>query len=157
MRELTRYRSSLVQERARTVNRLQKTLEETNIKLGDVATDILGKSARAMLEGLLAGQSDPEQLAGLARGRLKAKRGELAEALVGTLQAHHRFLLQEHLEHIDRLDQAIGRVTREIAARLTPEPPPEGPAETDDASVPVACEADASVPCLLYTSPSPRD
>jgi len=146
VRELTRYRSSLVQERARTVNRLQKTLEETNIKLGDVATDILGKSARAMLEGLLAGQSDPEQLAGLARGRLKAKRGELAEALVGTLQAHHRFLLQEHLAHIDQLDQAIGRVTREIGARLTPEPPPDLPAETDDASLPVASQADDSVP-----------
>ena len=66
VRELTRYRTSLVQERA--VNRLQKTLEETNIKLGDVATDILGESARAMLEGLLAGQSDAEQLAGPARG-----------------------------------------------------------------------------------------
>jgi hypothetical protein len=68
VRELTRYRTSLVQERARAVNRLQKTLEETNIKLGDVATDILGESARAMLEGLLAGQSDAEQLAGPARG-----------------------------------------------------------------------------------------
>lgn len=134
VRELTRYRTSLVQERARAVNRLQKTLEETNIKLGDVATDILGESARAMLEGLLAGQSDAEQLAGLARGRLKAKRDELAGALVGTLQAHHRFLLQEHLDHIDQPDEAIGRVTREIGARLPPDDPPaERPPETEGA------------------------
>ena len=100
-------------------------MEETNIKLGDVATDILGESARAMLEGLLARQSDAEQLAGLARGRLKARRA--GRALVGTLQAHHRFLLQEHLDHIDRLDEAIGRVTREIGARLPPDPPAERP------------------------------
>lgn len=144
VRELTRFRVSLVQERARAVNRLQKTLEETNIKLGDVATDILGKSARAMLEGLLAGQSDPEVLAGLARGRLKAKRAELQEALVGTMQAHHRFLLQEHLGHIDRLDQAIGRVTREIGVRLTPEPPPALPPETDHSAGQGAPEADGS-------------
>ncbi len=81
LRELTRYRVSLVQERARTVNRLQKTLEDTSIKLGDVATDILGKSARAMLEALLAGQTDPAVLADLARGRMKAKRAQLEEAL----------------------------------------------------------------------------
>ena len=77
LRELTRYRTNLIEERARAVNRLQKTLEDTNLKLGDVATDILGKSARAILEALLAGQTDPTVLADLARGRLKAKRAQL--------------------------------------------------------------------------------
>ncbi len=91
LRELTRYRTNLVEERARAANRLQQTLEGTNRKLGDVATDILGKSGRAILEALLAGQTDPVVLADLARGRMKAKRAELEQALVGTLTAHHRF------------------------------------------------------------------
>jgi transposase len=124
LRELTRYRSSLVQERARTVNRLQKTLEDTNLKLGDVATDIMGKSARAMLEALLAGQTDPAKLADLARGRLKAKRAQLEEALVGVLKPHHRFMLTEHLWLIDTLDEAITRASQEIAQRLDPPPDP---------------------------------
>jgi len=120
LRELTRYRTTLVEERARIVNRLQKTLEETNLKLGDVVTDILGKSARAILDALLAGQTDPVMLAELARGRLKAKRAELEQALVGTLKPHHRFLLREQLAHIDRLDEAIVRVGAEIAAHMRP-------------------------------------
>ncbi|HEX4714653.1 MAG TPA: IS110 family transposase [Ktedonobacteraceae bacterium] len=122
LRELTRYRVSLIQERARAVNRLQKTLEDTNLKLGDVATDIMGKSARAMLEALLAGQTDPSQLADLERGRLKAKRVQLEEALVGTVKPHHRFMLSEQLVLIDTLDEAIERVSQEIAQRLDPPP-----------------------------------
>jgi len=120
LRELTRYRTTLVEERARIVNRLQKTLEDTNLKLGDVVTDILGKSARAILDALLAGQTDPVMLAELARGRLKAKRAELEQALVGTLKPHHRFLLREQLAHIDRLDEAIVRVGAEIAVHMRP-------------------------------------
>src|SRR2546428_1946419 len=123
LRELTRYRTNLVEERARAVNRLQKTLEDTNLKLGDVATDILGKSARAMLEALLAGQTDPAVLANLARGRLKAKRAQLEEALVGTLKPHHRFMLTEHLALIDTLDEAITRASQEIEARMGPPDP----------------------------------
>jgi transposase len=123
-RELTRYRVSLVQERARAVNRRQKTLEDTNLKWGDVATDIMGKSARAMLEALLAGETDPGKLADLARGRLKAKRGQLEEALVGTVKPHHRFLLAEPLVLIDTLEEAIERVSQEIAQRLDPPPDP---------------------------------
>ena len=123
LRELTRYRTSLVQERARAVNRLQKTLEDTNLKLGDVATDILGKSARAMLEALLAGQTDPAFLADLAQGRLKAKRTQLEEALVGVLKPHHRFMLTEHLALIDTLDEAISRATHEIEVRMGPPDP----------------------------------
>lgn len=137
LRELTRYRMSLVQERSRAVNRLQKTLEDTNLKLGDVASDILGKSARAMLEALLAGQTDPRKLADLARGRLKAKRPQLEEALVGTVKPHHRFLLSEQLVLIDSLDEAIERVSQEIAQRLDPPPDPapnvpEAQAEPDE-------------------------
>ena len=127
LRALTRYRVSLVQERARAVNRLQKTLEDTNLKLGDVATDIMGKSARAMLEALLAGQTDPEKLADLARGRLKAKRTQLEEALVGTVKPHHRFMLGEQLVLIDTLEEAIERVSQEIAQRLDPLPDPGKP------------------------------
>jgi transposase len=124
LRELTRYRVSLIQERARAVNRLQKTLEDTNLKLGDVASDIMGKSARAMLEALLAGESDPAKLADLARGRLKAKRPEIEEALVGRVKPHHRFMLSEQLVLIDTLDEAIGRVSQEITQRLDPPPEP---------------------------------
>jgi len=130
LRELTRYRTNLVEERARAVNRLQKTLEDTNIKLGDVATDIMGKSARAMLEALLDGQTDPAILADLARGRLKAKRAQLQEALVGTLKPHHRFMLTEHLALIDTLDEAIARATKEIEARMGP-PDPETKGSVD--------------------------
>jgi transposase len=124
LRELTRYRVSLVEERARTVNRLQKTLEDTNLKLGDVVTAIMGKSARAILEALLDGQTDPALLADLARGRLKAKRAQLEEALVGTLKPHHSFMLTEHLALIDTLDEAITRADQEIEHRLDPPPDP---------------------------------
>jgi len=120
LRELTRYRTNLVEERARAVNRLHKTLEDTNLKLGDVATDIMGKSARSILDALLAGQSDPTILADLARGRMRAKRVELEQALVGTLKPHHRFMLTEHLVLIDTLEEAIIRATQEIESRMGP-------------------------------------
>jgi len=123
LRELTRHRTSLVQDRARVVNRLQKVLEDTNIKLGDVATDILGKSARAMLEAMLAGQTDPKVLAQLARGRLRSKIPELEQALVGVVKPHHRFLLTELFTHIDTLDEAITRVGNEIATRMQEQEP----------------------------------
>jgi transposase len=118
LRDLTRYRTSLIQERTRIINRLQKTLEDTNLKLGDVVADIMGKSARAMLEALLEGQTDPAVLADLAQGRLRAKRDQLEQALVGTLKPHHRFLLTEHLNHIDELDEAMVRVDQEIEERM---------------------------------------
>jgi len=117
---LTRYRTTLVEERARVVNRLEKTLEDSNLKLGDVGSSITGKSAQALLRGLLAGETDPKVLADLARGRLKAKRVELEEALVGTIKPHHHFLLTEYLGHIDRLDQSIRHVGAEIEARMGP-------------------------------------
>jgi transposase len=118
IRELTRYRANLVEDRVRVVNRLQKVLEDTNIKLGDVATDIMGKSARAMLAALLGGQTDPKVLAELARGRMRAKRAELEQALVGVFKPHHCFLLSELLAQADALDEAITRVGQEIATRM---------------------------------------
>jgi transposase len=118
LRDLTRQRSTLVAERARVVNRLQKVLEDTNLKLASVVTDIMGVSARAMLEALLAGESDPTVLAHLARGRLRSKRAQLEQALTGRLRPHHCFLLADHLGHIDYLDEAIARFGSEIAARL---------------------------------------
>src|SRR5437660_7801269 len=89
LRDLTRYRKSLVWERAREANRLQKLLEDANIKLGDVATDVLGVSGKAMLRALCGGQSDPEALAELARGKLRAKLPVLRRALQGRFSTHH--------------------------------------------------------------------
>jgi transposase len=119
LRELTRYRSTLVQERARTLNRLQAVLEDANLKLASVVTDISGVSARAMLEAILAGERDVETLADLARGRLRTKRDQLKEALEGRVTAHHSFLLTEHLSMLEYLDEAIERVSDEIDQRLT--------------------------------------
>lgn len=120
LRDLTRYRTSLVQERAREVNRLQKVLEDSNLKLASVVTDIMGVSARAMLTQLLAGETDPQVLADLARGRLREKRAALEQALAGTLQPHHGFMLTELLGHIDYLEETIERLSTEVATRLEP-------------------------------------
>ena len=120
LRELTRYRSSLIRDRARTVNRLQKVLEAANIKLASVVSDIDGVSARLMLEGLVAGQRDTEQLASLAKGRLKDKHQQLVEALSCRLQPHHSFLIAEHLAQIDYLEGAIERLSHQIEEKLRP-------------------------------------
>jgi transposase len=118
LRDLTRYRSRLVQERARTINRVQKLLEGANIKLASVVSDIMGVSARAMLEALGAGQNDPALMAELARGRLRNKLPELEKALTGIVEAHHRFLLSQQLAHIDFLDEQIVEISAEIARRI---------------------------------------
>ena len=120
VRELTRYRATLVAERVRHVERLHKVLEGTNIKLAAVATDIVGVSGRRILQALLAGVTDPGQLAELAKGRLRAKRAELEQALRGRIQVHQAFLIAELLEHVDHLDEAIARVSQEVAERLRP-------------------------------------
>ena len=131
LRELTRYRASLVGERARLVNRIQKILEDTNIKLDAVVTDITGVSARAILNALLAGQTDPHQLASLARGRLRKKKEQLEEAVQGTLKDHHRFLLANQLRHLDLLDQQIANFDREIAHRVGLDHPQADPEAAD--------------------------
>jgi transposase len=121
LRELTRHRTTLVQDRARVINRVQAVLEDANIKLASVVTDIRGVSARAMLEALIAGQRDVTALADLARGRLRPKRAELEEALQGYFTPHHSFLLTEYFSQMDYLDDAIERVSAVIAQRLTAE------------------------------------
>jgi len=120
LRELTRYRKSLITERTRSINRLHKVLQDANIKLSSVVSDIMGVSSRSMLEALSREQSDPSQLASLARGRLREKRSELEKALDGIVKSHHRFMIVAHLEHIDFLEQAIARVSAEIEERLRP-------------------------------------
>jgi len=120
LRELTRYRKTLVRERNQEVNRLQKVLEGANLKLAVVATDVLGKSGRDMLEAVVAGEQDAETLVALARGRLRAKLPDLRLALDGRVHPHHRFLLQRILAHIDFLDQSIAHVEQEIEQRLHP-------------------------------------
>jgi len=120
LRELTRYRTSLVRERASEVNRLQKTLEGANIKLASVATDILGATGRAILEALATGEGEAPSLAGLARGSLRQKRRELERALTAPVTDHQRLLIREHLAHIAYLDEAIGRLNHEIGERLRP-------------------------------------
>ncbi len=120
LRELTRYRTSLIRERTAEVNRLQKTLEGANIKLASVATDITGTSGRAMLAALVAGTTDARTLADLAKGRLREKLPDLERALTGQMAAHQRFLLAQQLAHIDFLEVAIDRVSAEIAEQLRP-------------------------------------
>ncbi len=121
LRELTRYRSTLVPDHARALNRLQAVLEDANLKLASVVTDIYGASTRAMLAAILAGQRDGEALAELARGHLRAKRDQLREALAGRVTAHHSFLLTEHLSTLEYLDEAIARLSAAIDQRLTAE------------------------------------
>jgi transposase len=120
LRELTRYRASLVRERSREINRLQKTLEGANIKLAAVATDILGKSGHDILVALAAGATDAAALADLARGKLRAKLPELERALVGRFGAHQRLLVAHQLGHIDYLDEVIAELSARIAERLRP-------------------------------------
>lgn len=123
LRELTRYRQSLVEERSRFANRLQKTLEDTNIKLAAVATDVQGVSAQAMIRALIRGETDPSVLADLAKGRMRRKQAELERALVGHLTEHHRFMLGQLLDQLDFLDQQIAGIDARIEEQLAQMPP----------------------------------
>lgn len=120
LRELVRYRTSFVRERATLVNRVQKVLEGANIKLASVVTDIMGVSGRAMLEAIVAGSATNEEMAELARGSLRGKRDELAKALEGRVKSHHRFVLTELLCQIDSLEESITRFDQEIEAISRP-------------------------------------
>jgi transposase len=120
LRELTRHRLALVRERTAVANRLQKTLEGANIKLASVATDILGVSGRHMLNALVDGTTDPETLAELAKGALRSKLPQLKQALVGQVGTHQRFLIAQHLAHLDFLEEHLAQVSGEIADRLRP-------------------------------------
>lgn len=120
LRELVRYRRRLIEERSREAERLHKTLEGANVKLGAVASDILGVSGRAMLEALVAGRDDPDALAGLAKGRLRDKHDRLVAALRGLVGPHQRRLLATQLRHIDYLDAEIASLSAEIEERMRP-------------------------------------
>ena len=120
MRNLLRTRKQLVRERSRHIQRLQKTLEDANIKLDSVISDILGLSGRRMIEALIAGEIDPNALAALAHRRIKASPAELEAALRGRVTRHHRFLLGLHLQQIDAIDAAINQIDPEVDALVEP-------------------------------------
>ncbi|MEY2442512.1 MAG: transposase, partial [bacterium] len=119
-RNLTRYRKGQINDRGREVARLHKTLEDRGIKLGTVATNIMGKSGRDMLDALVKGTTDPEVLAELARGRLRQKIPALREALVGRFDGEHALIVGQMLAHIDFLDESIGRLSVKIEQRIRP-------------------------------------
>jgi len=120
LRDLVRTHTHLVQERNRHINRIHKILETANIKLGSVVSDVVGKSARQMLEALIAGESGPLELAKLARGRMRPKIALLQQALQGHLEPHHRFLLSQTLAQLDFLQRRVGLLEQEVAERLSP-------------------------------------
>lgn len=120
LRELTRYRTSLIEERSAEVNRVQKTLEGANIKVASVVTDVMGKSGREILGALVAGTMDAQAMADLARGKLRQKLPQLMEALRGQMGDHQRFMLTQQLGHIDDLDETIALLDAEIEERLRP-------------------------------------
>ena len=120
LRDLTRYRKTLIRQRADQCNRIQKLLESCNIKLASVATDVLGVSGRSMLERLAAGESDAKKLAELARGRLRRKIVPLQQALRGVVRDHHRWLLQEQLRQVSHLDEAIARLDAKVEELCAP-------------------------------------
>jgi len=120
LRELVRYRRSLINERSREVNRLQKVLEGCNIKLSSVASDITGVSAKAMLKAIIDDAGDPVVIAKLAKGRMKNKQKELEKALLGLVGPHQKMILTAQLNHIEFLDQQIVELDQEIETRLHP-------------------------------------
>jgi transposase len=120
LRELVRYRRSLIEERAREISRMQKVLEGANIKLSSVATDIMGVSGRSMIEGLINGIDDPQVLAGMAKRSMKKKKDDLERALFGSVGLHQKMMLKTQLLHIDFLDQQIIMLSEEVQQRMQP-------------------------------------
>lgn len=120
LRDLTRTRKQLVGEIARHTLRIQKTLEDANVKLTRVISDILGTSGRAILRAMIAGESDPARLVDLTSGRLKASRAQLIDALHGRVTAHHRFMISLHLTQIEALEAAVARLEAHLGEVLTP-------------------------------------
>ncbi|MGI5182339.1 IS110 family transposase [Dactylosporangium sp. CA-152071] len=120
LRDLTRYRTEVVRERVRDIARLEKLLEDAGIKLSAVVADLLGKSARAMLEAMIAGQRDPQVLADMALRRMKSKRAQLVEALTGRFTDHHAFLVRAMLDRIDAAALTVERISARISDHITP-------------------------------------
>jgi transposase len=126
LRDLTRQRTTLVRERAAVVNRLQKVLEWANLKLAGVASNVVGVSARAMLEAIVDGETDATVLANMAQRRLRQKQADLERALDGRVRDHHRFLIAEHLAHLAYLEDAIARYDQRIVTYLADAPSAAG-------------------------------
>lgn len=120
LRDLTRYRKALIQERTREANRLHKVLEDAGIKLASVASDVLGVSGRVMLEALVQGTTDPDVLAELARGSLRKKLPALRQALAGRFRAHHAFLVSQLLAHLDYLEEVVETLGGQIEEVMAP-------------------------------------
>jgi transposase len=120
MRDLLRTRKQFVRERSSHTQRIQKTLEDANIKLDSVITDIVGLSGRRMIEALIDGQTDPQALAALAHGRIRATAAKLEAALHGRMTAHHRFMLRIHLNHLDALNTTIAAIDKEVDGNVEP-------------------------------------
>jgi transposase len=162
LREMTRYRSTVVRDRARVVNRVQKQLEGMNIKLASVATDVMGASGRAMLAAIIADRLTPQEMAELARGRLRNKMPELEKALTGIVEPQQRKVLALQLEHIDFLDEQVEELSAEITRHLQgmDQPPPSGDGgvgshaseETDGGELPAPMNYEEAI-TLLDTIP----
>jgi transposase len=120
MRDLLRTRKQMVRERSSHTQRIQKTLEDANIKLDSVTSDIVGLSGRRMIEAIIAGQTDTESLTALADRRIHATKAELEAALRGRVTAHHRFMLQLHLDHLDAVNAVIARIDKEVDGQVKP-------------------------------------
>jgi transposase len=120
LRDLTRQRTQLINERTSVINRIQKVLEDANIKLGSVASNALGVSGRLMIEAIIRGEYDPVKLADLARRRLRKKIPQLQRALQGSVTEHHRFLLRTQMNHLDHLEGLIRRYSERIDEVLLP-------------------------------------
>jgi transposase len=146
LRDLTRQRTNLVQERAAVVNRLQKTLEWANIKLACVVTDITGVSARQILAAIVDGQDNQKVLAELAKASLRNKRQQLEQALTGRVREHHRFLIAQHLIHLDFLKEQIAifdtQITEHIQAQTTTQNNLKPPTPSDSPSSAVEISSD---------------
>jgi transposase len=142
IREVTWYRKTLIQERADEIHRRHMVLEMANLKLASVATDVLGKSGRALGDAMVGEEADPDVLAELARGRLRNKLSQLRQALDGRVEASHRFLLERILAHIDFLEESLSIVQQEIEGRLAPD---EEAVELLKSSVPLQAAAIATV------------
>jgi transposase len=120
LRDLVRYRTALIQERSREINRVQKVLEDTNLKLGSVVSDVMGVSSREMLMSIIEGKDDPTALAQLAKGRMRSKIADLERALTGYVKDHHRLMLKLHLEHIDDLNAKVEQLNQEVERCVVP-------------------------------------
>jgi transposase len=151
LRDLTRYRTKLVQERSREVNRVQGVLERANIKLAAVASDIMGVSGRAILAVLIEGRTDPATMAELAKGRLRSKIPLLEQALTGLVRDHHRCMLAIQLAHIDFLDEQIEALSEEISQCLMELSASDAPPLGSDASGVGAVGTDPSSPIAPVT------